>query len=375
MLQLRDILLKVMSYKAVLYSVISLALICFSSSSLAGDTAKSDAHGWWNIPYPQGFDTEQLQNKQSAISVLKNKFVDESGNTVTFRGVNIADPDKLVRDGKWSKAYFKEVKAWGANIVRLPVHPIAWRGQGEKAYLKLLDEAVLWANALDLYLIIDWHSIGNLRTGVYQHPMYDTSMSETLKFWQTIALRYKDVPTVAFYELFNEPTQGDGRFGSLNWKQWKAINIEMIDLIQAYDENVVLLVAGFNWAYDLSSAKGDLIDRENIAYVSHPYPQKEKKEPMEKGWKKRWGFITKHAPLIATELGWMHDGEHGAHVPVINNDDTYGPRIISYLDSIGASWVAWVFDPDWTPNMFTGWDFEPTTQGKFFKAEMLKHNQ
>lgn len=357
-----------------LFRTFTLCLFIFSVSSYAAPAAK-DASGWWNIPYPQSFDTSKLENTLPLIQVKKNKFVNDRGEVVVLRGVNIADPDKLVRDGLWSKAYFEEVKAWGANVIRIPVHPIAWRGVGEKAYLELLDEALIWANSLEIYLIIDWHSIGNLRAGVYQHPMYDTDFSETIKFWQTIAVRYKGIPTVAFYELFNEPTTGGGRFGSLSWPEWKAMNIEMIDLIQAHDEEVISLVAGFNWAYDLSSAKGDLIKRNNVAYVAHPYPQKEKKEPMEPGWKKRWGFITKRAPLFATEIGWMHDGEPGAHIPVINNDDTYGPRIINYLDSIGASWVAWVFDGDWTPNMFVGPDFEPTTQGKFFKEEMLKANK
>lgn len=355
------------------FARISLLFLTLSSASFAADSSTKNAQGWWNIPYPTQFDTNALENKLAHISVKGNQFVDEAGQPVVFRGVNIADPEKLTRDGMWNEAYFQEVKNWGANVIRLPVHPISWRGLGKANYLALLDQAVTWANKLEMHLIIDWHSIGNLRTGVYQHEMYYTDLQETLMFWQAIATRYKGVSTIAFYELFNEPTQGGGRFGSLTWTQWKAINLEMIDLIQAHGDDTVILVGGFNWAYDLSPMKGDLIDRKNIAYVSHPYPQKEKNELMEKAWTKRWGFITKHAPLIATEIGWMHDGERGAHIPVINNDDSYGPRIINYLDSIGASWVAWVFDADWTPNMFTG-DFVPTTQGQFFKEEMLKSN-
>lgn len=354
--------------------------LCFSlallvSLSVNAHTPGTDIEKRWSTPYIEAFDTKQLKHAMPLISVDKNQFVDESGNTVIFRGVNIADPDKLQREGRWSVELFSELKRWGANVVRLPVHPIAWRAVGRDEYLKLLDQAVTWANAFEIYVIIDWHSIGNLKAGVFQHPMYETDLPETLRFWQTIATRYKGTSTVAFYELFNEPTLGGGRFGKMTWKQWKSINLQMIDLIQAHDDQVVLLVGGFNWAYDLSMAKGDLIKRNNIGYVSHPYPQKEQAEPFEKAWHKHWGFVTKYAPLMATEIGWMHDGEYGAHVPVINNDDTYGPRIINYLDGINASWVAWVFDPRWTPSMIKDWDFTPTTQGAFFKDEMLKHQK
>ena len=33
----------------------------------------------------------------------------------------------------------------------------------------LLDQAVDWANELGLYLILDWHSIGNLKEEKFQH--------------------------------------------------------------------------------------------------------------------------------------------------------------------------------------------------------------
>jgi len=345
-----------------------------STGALADKASHIDSNNPWGTPYVAKFDPNTLPNRLPTVSVRGNEFVDENGKVLVFRGVNIGDPDKLLREGRWDKSLFKELKKWGTNIVRIPVHPLAWRVQGKTRYLELLDEAVIWANTYEMHVIIDWHSIGNLKDAVYQHPMYDTTKSETLSFWKTMAERYSNTNTIAFYELFNEPTQGEGRFGTFTWPEWKALNIEMINIIRAHADETVVLVGGFNWAYDLSSAKGDLIDLPQVAYVAHPYPQKAKKEPLEKDWYKRWGFITEHAPLIATEIGWMHDGEPGAHVPTINNDDTYGPRITKYLDERGASWVAWVFDPDWTPNMIKNWDYEPTTQGEYFRKEMLRKN-
>jgi hypothetical protein len=34
------------------------------------------------------------------------------------------------------------------------------------------------------------------------------------------------------------------------------------------------------------------------------------------------------------------------------------------------SWTAWVFDPEWGPNMLKSWNYELTDMGKFFKEAM-----
>ena len=145
------------------------------------------------------------QNGQplSRISVKGNKFVDETGETLVFRGFNTSDPDKLEKNGHWDRQYLEEIKNWGANIVRFPVHPRAWRERGQENYITLLDKGVGWATELGLYVIIDWHVIGNLRTEMYQNPMYETTRKETYEFWRIMARHYKDNTTVAFFELFN----------------------------------------------------------------------------------------------------------------------------------------------------------------------------
>ncbi|MBD0353328.1 MAG: cellulase family glycosylhydrolase, partial [Flavisolibacter sp.] len=123
----------------------------------------------------------------SQVSIKGNKFTTADGKVIVFRGLDTSDPDKLLNDGHWNKEYFEAMKSWGANIVRFPVHPNAWRKQGKEAYLKLLDQGVQWAGELGMYVIIDWHSIGNLRSDLYQNAMYETTKKETLEFWRTIS--------------------------------------------------------------------------------------------------------------------------------------------------------------------------------------------
>lgn len=76
------------------------------------------------------------QTALSKLSVEGNKFVTESGETLVFRGLNTSDPDKLEKDGHWNRAYFEEMRNWGANIVRFPVHPRAWQARGKEEYIK-----------------------------------------------------------------------------------------------------------------------------------------------------------------------------------------------------------------------------------------------
>lgn len=302
------------------------------------------------------------------ISVKGNAFVSADGKPVVFRGLDTSDPDKLERSGHWNKGYFEEMKRWGANITRFPVHPKAWRERGEANYIKLLDQGVQWAEEVGMYVIIDWHSIGNLRTEKYQRDIYETTKAETFAFWKTMASHFKDNTTVAFFELFNEPTVMNGQLGTCTWAEWKEMMEELIAVIRETGATTVPLVAGFNWAYDLTPVATDPIDAEGIGYVSHPYPMKREK-PWEDQWTKDWGFVAEKYPLILTEIGFCGPDDRGAHVPVIS-DESYGDAITKYCRERGISYTVWVFDPNWSPMLFTDWDYTPSRQGRYFKKAL-----
>jgi len=302
------------------------------------------------------------------ISIRGNKFVNESGETVIFHGVNIQDPHDLDRSGHWNLDHFREAKSWGANVIRLPVHPRSWRNRGEESTLQLLDLAVQWAKELNLYLILDWHSIGNLKEEKYQSSGYITTLEETSHFWNVVSKRYAGEPAVAMFELYNEPTVSGDRFGKMTWNEWKKINEELIRTIRTNHPGSVILVAGFDWAYDLTPIRSNPIDAEGIAYVSHPYPEK-RKAPWEGQWEKDWGYVAQTYPVILTEIGFALPDERGVHVPV-HGDETYGKVLVDFCSERGISWVVWCFSPEWPPLMFTDWNYTPTRQGTFFRKVM-----
>ena len=304
---------------------------------------------------------------QGWVKVEGNKFIDPQGKEIVFRGLCFSDPVKLVRDGQWTRRYFEEAADWGANIVRFAVHPTNLNSLGWEETFSAMDQGIQWAKELGLYVIMDWHSIGDLKSEGFMLPMYNTTKEETFKFWRTVAERYKDEPTVALYEVFNEPTVTyEGAEKTCTWTEWKELQEEIIDAIRAINPNAVCLCAGFNWAYDLTPVATEPIDRPNIAYVSHPYPMK-REQPWEEQWEQDFGFVADTYPVICTEIGFCLADEPGAHIPVMSTEE-YGQHITKYFEDKGISFTIWCFDVDWAPMLITDWDFTPSTQGKFFKA-------
>lgn len=351
----------------------SLLLAAFSLPSFA-DNAWKNTDGWWNASDIPKFDRSQITRQLPLIKVQGKHFVNEQGEVVIFRGVSTSDLDQIYRDGRLTREHFAVIKSWGANVVRIPVHPSSWRTYGIKGYLAMLDQAITWINELGMYTIIDWHSMGNLKSEMFPIPSFYTTKGETFDFWRRVSERYADIHSVAFYEIFNEPALYDGRLGIMTWAEWKAINEEAITIIQAHNRNAIALVAGFNWAYDLTEAAADPIARDNIAYVSHPYPQKVG-EPYQQNWERDFGFMADKYPVFATEIGYQKATDKGAHVPVID-EGGYGPRITDYFAKKGISWVAWVFDPLWSPQLITDYEtYAPTMQGKHFRNIMLRENK
>jgi len=339
-----------------------LTLLLLAAIIFLPDLSAQEARPWfqdgpWKAPV-----TNPKAKTLPLIKVQGNKFITEGGKTILFRGMSISDPDKIERQGHWNKAHFEKVKEMGAMMVRIPVHPVAWRERTPEKYLGLLDQAVEWCTDLGMYIIIDWHSIGNLGMELFQDPMYNTTKTETYQFWRTIAQHFKGNNTVAFYEIFNEPTIYRGELGSMPWSEWKKINENIISLIRAFDPETIPMVAGLDWAYDLSPLRDDPVNAEGIAYVTHPYSFK-RSQPWEPKWEENFGFAADKYPVVATEFGLFTD-------PGAAGEEDYGNRIIKYLEGRGISWMCWVFDPQWGPQLLKSWNYDLTAKGEFFKKAM-----
>jgi endoglucanase len=349
--------------KKIALMTLCLAGLGFQSANAQSTNPAGNDRAWWrDRPFGRPYAAAST-NQLPLVRVQGNKFVGPGGQAILFRGLSISDPDKIVKQGHWNKGHFEKVKEMGATVVRIPVHPAAWRERTPREYLKLLDQAVDWCTELSMYVIIDWHTIGNLHMELFQDPMYDTTQKETYEFWRTIAHHFKGTRTIAFYELFNEPTLYRGQLGSASWSEWKTLNEDMIRLIRAFDTEKIPLVAGFDWAYDLTPLHQEPIEAEGIGYVTHPYANKRSK-PWAPKWEEDFGFAASRYPVFATEFGFSTGrGPEAA-------DEDYGKAIINYLEDRGISWAAWCYDPEWGPTMLKSWNYDLTSSGEFFKQAM-----
>src|SRR5208337_3879959 len=108
-----------------LASVLGLALTCGpgpAAAQSAGTAGETKIHQWWQDRFPGEPLKSPNAAKLPAISVRGNRFVDQQGNPVLFRGLSISDPDKIENQGHWNKELFVEVQQTGARLVRIPLH-------------------------------------------------------------------------------------------------------------------------------------------------------------------------------------------------------------------------------------------------------------
>jgi endoglucanase len=130
---------------------------------------------------------------------------------------------ELYRSGYVVPRDFDLIKSFGFNVVRVPfdyrliqddtppynLRPNAWNW---------LDRAVQMANQAGVYVILDLHGAPGgqskeAHTGEANQNLLwgnEPNQSRTVQLWKSIAEHYKDNPTVAAYDLLNEP-YGDSR--------------------------------------------------------------------------------------------------------------------------------------------------------------------
>jgi endoglucanase len=79
-------------------------------------------------------------------------------------------------------------------------------------------------------------------------------------------------------------------------------------------ERLVPLVAGFNWAYDLTEVDKNPIEADRYCLCESSLSDETKSKPWEDQWTKDWGYVAATYPLFLTEIGFCGKEDRGAHI-------------------------------------------------------------
>ncbi|MEI6597029.1 MAG: cellulase family glycosylhydrolase [bacterium] len=289
------------------------------------------------------------------LTVAGNKFM-LNGAPIILSGVAMGDPhDRIVNYNRSSFADYKIIKNdWSTNVVRLSVHPGVFLNDWARGK-KILEDEVAAARANGLFVIIDWHVIGEpdgwYKPNTISENKYYTYNSDFLtakKFWQYAAKKFKADRGIIF-ELWNEPVNESN---NLSWNKLKSYLAELTELIRNTSSQNVILAPGVNWGYDLRGIKADPLSGANIAYSWHVYNNNGSTINREVAL----DGLNQTYPVFITEWGSNSDKDLGFSVNSGQNIYGYLESMKNLITSLNLSNTAWCWHSSWKPAIFnTGW--------------------
>jgi len=167
--------------------------------------------------------------------------------------------------GDISPTSMSAMAATGANVVRAFVN--LNRVPNTNTYtsdLSGVDSIVSSAAQLGFKVIIVFEPLPNQTAEEF---WTDTSLQASIASnWMAVATRYKGNPTVAAYDLINEPVAPGGQ------AQWMSFATELINSIRSIDPAHVIIYEPSPGAIPESfSSMNTLLPFDNIVYSVHPY--------------------------------------------------------------------------------------------------------
>ncbi|MGR3178170.1 MAG: glycoside hydrolase family 5 protein [Candidatus Anammoxibacter sp.] len=139
-----------------------------------------------------------------------------------------------------------------------------------------IDQLIEWAKLNNMYLILDMHvsQPGVLQSNNGTEKFWTSSANKTLlrNLWKAIATKYVNEPTIAGFDLLNEPSPPEVT-------DWETFAQQIIDDIRAVDTNHLIIIEYVNAIVTESGSFGDLsldsaqvsVTDNNLMYDFHIY--------------------------------------------------------------------------------------------------------
>ena len=182
-----------------------------------------------------------------------------------------------------TEADIRRIAQLGYNSVRPALNSRLFLTEGDQPVFQaegfeILDNLVKWSKRYGIYVIIDMHAAPGGQTGqniddsandqpeLFMDKKYQARL---LDLWVKLADRYKDEPTVAGYDLLNEPLpQRTGAAGKYK-DQLEPLYKEITQAIRRVDKKHMIIVEGADWANDWSAFSAPFDP--NMVYQFHYY--------------------------------------------------------------------------------------------------------
>jgi endoglucanase len=369
-----------------------------AAAACTGGTSSSTSPAVTHTPQSGSSATSPAgPNPALQLHVSGNKLVNANGNTVVLHGVDYSGTEyscvqgKGIFAGPTDQASVQAMKSWGINAVRIPLNEGCWNGDSYvnpafaggnyraaiKAYVRLLTTD-------GMVVILDLHwSDGLFSRGtqgcpsgeaVCEKPMPDAPGS--VRFWSSVAQTFRGNDAVIF-DLFNEPYPNRALpTEAAAWECWLkggsacspgiyydvAGMQTLVDAVRATGANNVIMLAGLNYANDLTQwLRYEPSDPDhNLAASWHSYNFNQCNN--QQCWNSQIAPVAAAVPVIAGEIGEKDCA------------DDYIDPLMSFLDSQGASYLAWSWNANGNcaggPQLITGYSGTPTPYGAGFRAHL-----
>lgn len=253
------------------------------------------------------------------LQVIGAQLSSESGAPVQLRGVSTHGlawfPQYVNQD------FFTQLRQdWGVNVVRLALYTAEYGGYctgGDKAALEqLVIDGVNYAEAADLYAVVDWHVLADLDPNVH--------IEDAKAFFDKMSAQFANKNNV-IYEICNEPN------GSTTWVQIKAYAEVIIPIIRANDPDAVVVVGTPTWSQDVNDATADPLAFDNVMYTLHFYAATHQQDLRNK----LKTAVEAGTPVFVTEFGICDSSGNGAI------DYQSAEAWVELMDNLDVSYICW----------------------------------
>lgn len=276
-----------------------------------------------NPPEPSAFNLDGEFTDEEYLKVEGSNVVDQNGKPVILRGINAGGylvterwmcattlsegstyhlnlTEKLVerfgkektlefwqtyRENFWTDYDFEVIKNTRMNVIRLPfsymnVDPEfnnVPKKEGQEFNFDILDDFIERTASYHLYVILDLHGAygsqngqdhsGQTFSSADQVDFYSNQekKDKTVKLWKALAEHYKDVNSIAAYDLLNEPGE---KAGSTTTRHWAFFD-DMYKAIRKIDTDRPLIMESCWDGANLP--KPNEYNWENVIYSFHNY--------------------------------------------------------------------------------------------------------